>query len=55
MKTLFLMLYPKISIRTHLILSSIPQQAPFGLRINPLSKEIVSWLTSLLQNHPEKE
>lgn len=39
----------------HLILSSIPQQAPFGLRINPLSKEIVSWLTSLLQNHPEKE
>jgi hypothetical protein len=40
---------------TKLILSSIPQQAPFGVRIKPLPKEIISWLTNLLQNQPEKE
>jgi hypothetical protein len=34
---------------TKLILSSIPQQAPFGVRIKPLPKEIISWLTNLLQ------
>ena len=28
--------------------SSAPSQVPFGLKINPLPKEIVSWLTSLL-------
>jgi hypothetical protein len=40
---------------SHLILSSIPFQAPFGLKIKPLPNEISSWLTSLLQNLPEKE
>ncbi len=40
---------------THLILSSVPQQVPFGFQINPIPREIVSWLTNLLQNQPEKE
>jgi hypothetical protein len=30
--------------------SFIPSQVPFGLTINPLPKEIVLWLTNLLQN-----
>jgi hypothetical protein len=37
------------------LVSSIPHQVPFGLNIKPLPKEISSWLTSLLQNLPEKE
>ncbi len=40
---------------TQLILSSVPQQVPFGFQINPLPKEIVSWLTNLLQNQPAGE
>jgi len=39
---------------TIFIKSSTPSQVPFGLTINPLPKEIVSWLTNLLQNLPEK-
>lgn len=42
-------------ILTSLIKRSTPQQVPFGFQINPLPKEIVSWLTNLLQNLPEKE
>ncbi len=40
---------------TQLILSFVPQQVPFGLRINLLPREIISWLINLLQNQPIKE
>ena len=37
------------------LLSSVPNQVPFGLRIKRLPNEISCWLTSMLQNLPEKE
>jgi len=37
------------------LISSVPHQVPFGLKIKPLPSEISSWLTSMLQNLPEKE
>jgi hypothetical protein len=40
---------------TQLITSSLPEQVPFGFQIHPLPREIISWLTSLLQNQPCKE
>lgn len=40
---------------TLLIKSSIPSQLPFSLKLNPLPKEIISWLINLLQNLPEKK
>ena len=43
------------SVLSEFLVSSIPHQVPFGLNIKPLPKEISSWLTSLLQNLPEKE
>jgi len=39
----------------NLLSSNFPFQAPFGLKIHPLPKEIVSWVASLLQFHPQKE
>ena len=36
-----------------LILTSCPEQVPNGLHLHPLPKEIVSWLTSKLQEQPE--
>jgi hypothetical protein len=39
----------------NLLSSNFPFQAPFGLKIHPLPKEIVSWVTSLLQFHPQQE
>jgi len=43
------------SILSKFILSSVPNQVPFGLEIKPLPSEISCWLTSMLQNLPEKE
>jgi len=40
---------------TSFLTSRLPHQAPFGLKISPLPKEISSWLTSMLQNLHEKE
>ncbi len=40
---------------TIFLTSRLPHQAPFGLKISPLPKEISSWLTSMLQNLHEKE
>jgi hypothetical protein len=40
---------------THLLVSSILDQVPFGLKILPLSTEISSWLTCLLCNQQQKE
>jgi len=40
---------------TNFLISHVSHQAPFGLKINPLPKEIYSWLTCMLQNLPEKE
>jgi hypothetical protein len=37
------------------LLSSIPNQVPFELRIKRLPNKISCWLTSMLQNLPEKE
>jgi hypothetical protein len=37
------------------LLSCIPNQALFGLKMKQLPKEISSWLTSMLQNLPERE
>jgi len=39
---------------TCLILHSIPEQAPFGLKIYPVPPEIYSWLICLLRNQPFK-
>jgi hypothetical protein len=39
---------------TCLILRSIPEQAPFGLKIYPVPPEIYSWLICLLRNQPSK-
>jgi hypothetical protein len=43
------------SILSKFILSSVPNQVPFGLKINPLPRKISCWLTSMLRNLPEKE
>jgi hypothetical protein len=40
---------------TNLLVSSIPDQVPFGLKILPLHTEISSWLICLLRNQPQKE
>jgi hypothetical protein len=40
---------------SQIISSSFPEQAPFGLKILHLPTEIVSWLTSLLRNQPQRE
>jgi hypothetical protein len=40
---------------THLILTLIPQQVPFGFKICQVPTEIVSWLICLLWNQPQKE
>jgi hypothetical protein len=40
---------------THLIISNISYQVPFGLKICQLPQEIISWLTCLLRNLPFKE
>ncbi len=40
---------------SQLLSSYFPKQVPFGLKIQPLPTEIVSWLTSLLRNQPQRE
>jgi hypothetical protein len=40
---------------TNLILTLVPEQVPFGFKICQLPTEISFWLTSLLQNQPQKE
>ena len=40
---------------TNVIYSCVPSQLPSRFKIVPLPKEIVSWLTSLLQKLPVKE
>jgi len=40
---------------THLILTFLPNQVPFGFKIFPLPIEISSWLICMLQNQPQKE
>jgi hypothetical protein len=40
---------------TKLILTLVPNQVPFGFKICPLPNEIISWLTCLLQNQPQKK
>jgi hypothetical protein len=42
-------------VLSHLLSVSFPNQAPFGLRIFQLPDKIVSWLTSLLCNQPQRE
>ena len=40
---------------TSLILTFIPEQAPFGLTILPVPPEIYSWLICLLRNQPSNQ
>jgi len=40
---------------TNFLTFSLQHQVPFGLKIRQLPKEISSWLSSLLQNLPERE
>jgi hypothetical protein len=40
---------------TNFLISHVSHQAPFGLKMNPLPKEIYSGLICMLQNLPEKE
>jgi hypothetical protein len=40
---------------THLILTFLSNQVPFGFKIFPLPIEISSWLICMLQNQPQKE
>jgi hypothetical protein len=40
---------------TNLLVSSIPDQVPFGLKILSLHTENSSWLICLLRNQPQKE
>ncbi len=42
------------NILSQLLLCSVPNQVPFGLRIQALPEEISSWLTCLLWNQPCK-
>jgi hypothetical protein len=40
---------------TQLILTFVPNQVPFGLKICQLQNKIISWLTCLLWNPPQKK
>lgn len=40
---------------THLIVHSIPTQAPFGFKIFPIPLEVYSWVICLLHNQPSKQ
>jgi hypothetical protein len=40
---------------TKLILTSIPEQVPFGFKIHPIPQEIYSWVTCLLHNQPSTQ